>query len=130
MAVCAPIKKNNRSVCVGAMNKKIEIEARAITPPTFSINTDYNEDFTLVKTVWANIVTVSGMTTFDGTNVERVVTHFFYFRYIPNITFENWIKFRDEYYDIIRVEDLDNDNKFYLAKASKRGTINNQANLA
>ena len=130
MAVCKKIRKINRQVCIGGMNKRIEIQARAITPPDFDVTTDYDEEFTEVRTVWSNVVTVTGVQLFDGTGIVRNITHFFYIRYFPNVTFENWILFDSEYYDIIDVEDLDHDKRFYRIRASKRGISTNDANLA
>ncbi len=130
MAVCQPIRKKNRQVCIGAMNHLIDIQARALTPPAFDVTTDYDEEFTDVKRVWANVVTVTGVQLFDNTGIIRNVTHFFYFRFIPEITFQNWVILENEYYDIIDVEDLDHDKRFYRIRASKRGFILNEANLA
>ena len=130
MAICDKIVKKNRGICIGALNKLIIIQTRAITSPIAGSNTNFTESFTNLKTVWALINTVSGETLFDGTGIERVVTHVFFIRKLANVSIEHWIKYNSEYYDILNVENFDEDGLFLKINTAKRGTTSNSANYA
>lgn len=130
MANCQKIVRKSKRVCIGSLNKKIDIELRQITPPIGG-NVDFGESFTLVKTVWAMVETIGHREFFDNTNTMRVKTHHFYIRYIPNveITAENWVKYNSEYYDILGVQDLNEEHRFYLLEATVRGTTAKPVNF-
>lgn len=129
MTVCKKIRRTSERVCIGAMNHLITINARDITPPEGG-SVDFGEDFTGVRNVWAMVETVNNTTFFDETNTEQIVSHNFYIRYLNgvSITSENWIKWRDINYDIIGVENLNEENRFLLLRANVRGTINDPVN--
>lgn len=126
---CVVIKSNKRRPCIGSLKALIDIQARVITPPE-NESTDYTETFTDIISVRAMIQTVSGKSMFDKTNVERDLTHKFTLRYMPDITFQNWVKYNSQYYDILRVENIDEANRWYVLYCSIRGSINNPANEA
>ncbi len=120
MAQCvAKVRKSTR-VCIGSLNQRIDINIRTLTPNSDD-DVDYDEVFTLTKTVWSMVETVTGETMFDSSNVERVVTHNFYIRYIPDITMENWIVYKDELYDILNVENFGENDRFYKMATAVRG---------
>lgn len=127
MTVCAPIKTKPFRVCIGDLKHRIEINTRSIISPTGN-GVDYSETFTSPKIVWAMIETSEGTTIFDDTNTEQNITHKFYIRYIPNLTFEAWVKFENQYYDIVRVENLNHEKRFCLILACIRGSINKPVN--
>jgi len=91
---------------------------------------DYSLTFDGAITTFANIETVSGETIFDSSNIERDVTHKFYIRFRDSITQEKWINFKNELYDILTVENLDERNEFLLLRASKRGPDTKPVNEA
>ncbi|MGD9276246.1 MAG: phage head closure protein [Candidatus Pacearchaeota archaeon] len=135
MADCTKIRRTSRRICIGALNRKIIINARQIMPPS-SGSVDFTESFTVEKEVWALVESVTGKTIFDSTNTEQVVTHNVYIRYLVNITPEKWLKFLaingtdDVYLNILRVENLDEGNKFYKMTCNLRGTVDLQVNEA
>jgi SPP1 family predicted phage head-tail adaptor len=129
MANCTPIKTKPFRVCTGDLKWPIVVNTRSITPPT-NDSVDYEEVFTSPMTVYAMIETVYGETVFDGTNTEKVITHKFYIRYVSDLTFEEWVLFRDKYYDIINVENLNEENRFMLINANIRGTSSLDVNFS
>ena len=129
MPKCISIKKPLRSVCIGDMRDKVTLQTRTITPPAKG-GTDFTEVFNADNVVWAMVETREGKEIFDGTNLKGVATHYIYIRYIPNTTFEAWVKFNSKYYNIIDVQDLDERHEFYLLRCSERGTTSNLSNYA
>lgn len=118
---CEPIKPKRYRVCIGDLSKKIEIETRDIQTPTTGV--DFDEQFNSFKTMYAMVETASkGEVIFDESNIEQTVTHNFYVRYMPNLTFQNWIKYNGVYFNIQEVENLNEENRFLRIKASIRGT--------
>lgn len=128
MPKCVKIQKPLRKVCSGDMRDKITIQVRAIKPPVDGV--DFSEVFNQDKTLWSMLETKSGVEIFDGTNLKGVATHYFYIRYICNFTAEKWLKFKEEYYDILDVQNLDGRNEFLLLRCALRGTTTNPANYA
>lgn len=110
------------------MNRLISLQDRSITPPSGD-DVDYSETFTGNADVWAMVDTKRGETVFDGTNTERDVTHRFYIRYLSGITAETWIEENNIKYDILDVENLNEENRFMLLRASKRGSETKDINL-
>ena len=129
MAICKKIRRTLTKVCTGALNKKIQIQIRAITPPAGE-SVDYSEEFTELITTWAMIDTPTGTEVFDSTNTVKTVTHDFYIRYIPNITFEEWILYDNKYYDILMVEDFQEDKQYYRLRCNLRGDETKPVNWA
>lgn len=129
MAICKKITRKEYRVCTGDLSKRIQLKIRKIQTP-FGNSVDFNEDFSDLKTVWAMVETSPGEVVFDGTNTTTSVTHKFYIRYIPNVTFENWILYKDKYYDIINLENLNEANEFYLLRTNLRGASDLPVNFA
>ena len=120
MANCLKIRPKKRTVCIGDMRYQIELNTRSIQAPTMG-GVDFGENFTATETVSAAIETKNGETVFDGSNLERVVTHRFYIRFISGITEETWINFENNLYDILNVENLDQRSEFLLLRCTLRG---------
>jgi head-tail adaptor len=127
MAICKKIRRVDKRICIGAMNRKIILQVRTLTPPDQD-GVDFNEVFTEPKTVWANIVTVNGIILFDNTNTAREISHDLYIRYIANLSAQSWVTLvskdstSDQYLDIIQVENLNEENKFLRLRCSLRGS--------
>lgn len=129
MPKCSTIKGKNRSVCVGDLNKRITIKDRTLKGATLN-NRVSSENFSDDVTVWAMIQTTRGDQFFDGTSLRTAVTHYFYIRYRDNVTSENFIFFNEDSYDILDVEDLDENESFLKISARKRGTEDIKVNEA
>jgi head-tail adaptor len=110
------------------MRHKIEISVRTLTAPTSGV--DFTEVLSNTKTVRAMVETVNGKEVFDGTNLIGVATHFFYIRALSGQTAENWVKFKDDYYDILDVMTFAEDDRFQVLRCNVRGSTNQPVNLA
>lgn len=135
MGVCKKIRRKINRVCIGAMRHKIIIYDRDIK----SIGTDtadFTESLTIPTNVYALIEPVSGVTIFDNTNIETVITHKIYIRYKPNFTSEKWIEYPSKdaspsvYFRVVRATNLDEGNKYLLLHCTLRGDTNLAVNLA
>ena len=131
MATCKKIKRLSERVCIGSLNKKINIHTRELKPPT-GTGVDYDEEFVVIENVWSMIETVAGKVFFDGTNTDQSITHNFYIRYIVGVTItaENWIEYNGNRFDIINVENLDEGNRFILMRTNQRGSDTLEVNKA
>jgi len=127
MAVCKVTQRTHKRVCIGSLNRKIEIHVRSIKAPAKG-SVDFSDKYTLKKKVWAMIETVSGETMFNASNIETVVTHQFYIRYIPDVDIVDVIVYGGLRYTLVNVENLNNENYFLLIKASDRGDSDLPAN--
>ena len=129
MPKCIQIRKPQKQVCSGDMRDRIIIQVRSITPPNAS-GVDYSETFSQDATVWSLCETKMGVEIFDGTAIKGVATHYFYIRWIDNLTFESWVQFKGKKYYIIDVQNLDERDEFMLLRCSERGIITNPASFA
>jgi SPP1 family predicted phage head-tail adaptor len=102
------------------MNQQITLQNRSIQAPTGS-GVDYDEDFDGDNIVWALVETVEGETIFDSTNIEQVVTHHFYIRFVQGVTSETWVDYQSVKYDILDVENLDERDEWLLLRTNSRG---------
>lgn len=127
MVQCKRIPGVRRQICVGDLDRQIIVQTRAIGSPSGS-SVDYSEGFTDLITVWAMIRTTRGSQLFDGVEISNPFTHLFYIRFISGVTFENWVEFADEKYDIVDTEILDERNEFTVLRCTKRGDKDKDAN--
>jgi SPP1 family predicted phage head-tail adaptor len=126
---CKSIKRNMRRVCVGDLNKLITLQARAISPPSFS-STDFDETFTNGDDVWAAVNTVAGKTFFDGVNTDITITHEIFIRFDASVTSETWIEMDDRRIDILDTENLDERDEWLKLICTERGPDNVEATKA
>lgn len=131
MAICKKIRRTNEIICSGSLNRLITIQVRELKPPTGD-SVDYGEEFTTERNVWAMVEIVANETFFDHTNTERIITHNFYIRYISDveITSENWIKYNNQYYDIVDVKNMGYNDRFMQLRTNIRGQDNLPVNWA
>jgi len=123
------VKIKNRKICIGNMNKRITIQTRSLTTNNIgSIETI--ETFTDDIDVWAAIETTRGNQLWDGVEVSNPFTHNIYIRYRDDINFEKWIKYKDEEYDVVDVEDFEQANDFLLLRCIRKGSKTKEANFA
>ena len=119
MAVCQKIRIKKRQFCVGDLRERITLQDRDIQPPG---DINFTEQFTNPLVVSAAVKTLSGVTVFDGTDIERIATHDFTIRFQSGITQEKWILWKSERYDILVVEDFDGRNEWLRLRSTVRGT--------
>jgi len=130
MPVCKPIRGQKRDVCIGDMDRLITLKSRDITPATDDDAPYFTETFgTDVNCqVWAMRKSIDGVTVFDRTNIERVITDDYYIRYNSDVTAEVWIEDGGIRFDIWRVDNLDGRNEFMRLRCSHRGVTSNYNN--
>jgi SPP1 family predicted phage head-tail adaptor len=121
VATCKYRVRRDEKICAGDLDRQIVIQMRSITPPTAD-GIDYDEAFVVKQSFWAMIETASGETVFDEANVERVVTHKFYIRYLEGLTFESWVLYNGKRYQIVDVQDLGERHQFYRLRCTLRGS--------
>lgn len=133
MAVCVKIKRKKKQVCVGSLNRRVEIYQRIIKAPFNPTNefTNYDDEFSLLRTVWALIQTPKGTNVFDQVErSESKVTHYFYIAYFDGLTQENWIVYKNNRYDILDVINLEEQNLYYRLDCFFRGSVGKDASKA
>lgn len=134
MAKCKTIQKQNVSICIGDLNRKIIIKTRVLTPSSTG-SVDFSEVFTTYATVWAMITTPEsrGRVTFDSSQeaIPGLIkyTHDIYIRYKAGITSEMFVEYESEYYTIDEVFDINNDHTFMKLRCTVTGPTTYSANL-
>ncbi len=113
------LQGNKTQYCSGDLRERIIIQIRSISPPTLD-NVDFSETFVQRLIVWATVSSKAGEMIFDGTSVSVAKTTFT-IRFIPNITFENWIEFKGDRYEILSVTNFEEKDLFYSLECNKRG---------
>jgi hypothetical protein len=133
MVKCVQLVDKKTQVCAGSLNKLITLETRSITPP-LSGTVDLGESFSTVINCYAMVVQTRGEQIFNGVDIVGIATHDWYIRYIPNVTFENWIKYswdgKTQYFRILDVINYEEKGIFYQFKCEKRGDVELPANWA
>ena len=126
MPQCIKTKFKRRGICAGDLDRLIVIDGRTLTTPKTSV--DFEQTFAQEKKVWAALETSKGRQMFFTTNLDVAVTHVFGIRWFAGLDSENWIKYKNELYDIIEVENLDERDEFYIVYCNVRGDENNEVN--
>jgi head-tail adaptor len=126
---CKTIKPKTIKVCIGSMRHKIKINIRTLTPPSAD-SVDFGEVLSSEKEVWSAIETSRGVEVFDGTNLIGVATHLFYIRALTGQTAEDWVEFKGDYYDILDVQNFQEDDRFQVLRCNLKGSTSNPVNLA
>ena len=106
-------------ICSADLRHRIELYTRSLTASNSGISRDYT--YTLIKQVWSAIETVTGEITFKGIATLEATTHYFYIRYRADINSEIYIKFKDKYYNILKVENLSESDSYLKLYVSLMG---------
>ena len=120
MPKCIKIKRKKEQACIAGLNKRIDIFLREITPVSTQ-TVDFNERFVNQRTVWANVDTRVGAQFFDENNILQLITHVFIIRFIPGVTFEKIVVFKNIRYRIVQVENLQQSDTYYRLRCAVRG---------
>lgn len=115
--------------CLGDMIHRIDIYDREIKSPIDDTG-NYGLDFKKKITIWCSIETINGLTLFDSVNIERIVSHKMMIRYLSFLTQEYWIWYKSNYYDIIKIEDLNEEKRYQILYCNIRGVDSKLANQA
>ncbi len=126
---CNPVKFKSRRVCIGDRNERIKIHIRTLTSNNAG-SIESIETFIELVEVWAAVETTRGSQLWNGVEVSNPFTHRMSIRYRDNIDFNKWIEFRDEYYDIVDVENLEQKNEELFLMCIRKGDNTKEANFA
>lgn len=96
--------------------------------PTTTV--DMTENFTDDKTVWAGLKTSKGREMFYASNAQDAVSHIFYFRWFSGLETQDWIEYKDENYDILEIDNLDERDEWYACYCNPRGSKSLEVNYA
>ena len=113
------VQFKDKRVCIGDLNKQIDVEIRAITPKE---TVDFTETFSDVATVWSKVVTTRGVEVFDGVNLSGLATHLFYIKYLDGVEKTNFVDYNGKRYVILDVENQNENNEILILKCEERGT--------
>lgn len=91
---------------------------------------DLNESFTNEITVKALIKTVRGTSIFDGSNVEKAVTHEIRIAYLSDINAETWIEYDSRNFDILDVINCAEKDQVLILRCNERGVNTLEVNDA
>jgi SPP1 family predicted phage head-tail adaptor len=116
-------------VCIGDLNRRINLHRRAIQEPAFA-DTNFDEDFKTVVTVWAGVKTTPGRVIFNGVNEGAVTTHEILIRYLPWVTSQTWIELDGSRLDILSEENLDERGEFLRLQCVEKGLVTVEASKA
>lgn len=120
MPSCGFIKPKASRVCVGKMDQFVQAYSRKITPAEISHTQDLKPAFNF----WAMIETRRGTSRFDGVNVERGAdTTVFRTHYGVKFAKKQILKFNNKYFEVDRIENLNEENRFLEVTAIELGDI-------
>lgn len=116
---CKKIRIPKRRYCAADLNKKIVLQDRSISTPD---DLDYGEDFDKLKTIWAGVKTLIGVEIFDENNDVVNATHDFIIHFRVGVTAENWILYKNNRYDILKVENFEERNEWLRLRSRLTGS--------
>ena len=111
-----------RKLSIGEMRNPVIVHGTSITVP--SVGVDFGRDIEPLINPWmCKITTLRGVTIFDSSNIETVVTHEFAGRFDPLITENIFIQHNDKYYRVVTVEDYEDRHEYSILLCTERGPI-------
>jgi len=117
--------------CVSlTLNAKVKFYKKSLKSQNF-LHEDADVVLEEIGTFFGNLKPLqTGYTTFDGVGLNDTSTHVLYVRYTPiKITSENWVEYKENYYKIDSVINVEEKDEYYKMKLTKRGDITLEANL-
>ena len=70
--------------------------------------------------VWANVLSVTGKTFFNGVNADVAVTHEIFIRYRDDLDID-FVEFEGKYFNILAAEDFEEHHEFLRLICEERG---------
>lgn len=129
MAKCNYIKGQHRKVCIGDLDRKIEIYSRAIKPPADDQDMQHGQEYTLKYKPYAMIKTLRGITTFDGIEITGVEALEIFIRYDSRVTTQDFVRLDGKNISIKSIEDLDRRKEFMRLICVEEGDKDRAASL-
>lgn len=118
-------------VSTGDLRERVKIEVRVTKPPQYGSG-EYQESYTELNEVWAKVETLGfqiGVKEFNEVNIEDRPSHRFTIRHIAGInSFDHRIRYRSEFYEIIRPSNPEERNEYLTLYCKKVGNDSLGAN--
>ena len=109
-----------KKICPSDFKHLIAIQNRKTLPDNAGV--DFKLEFDAGIKAWAMIKTTRGSEFMGDLNIARDGTHIFTMRYIPAITAQNWVLYDERRFDILHVENIDEENRFLKLRCNERGS--------
>lgn len=125
-------KRRLKKYSIGDLRDRIKLHVRSIAPPGID-SASFSENYDTGTDLWSSVVTLdlqgAGLNIFDNvnTNDERP-THKFTIRYNPDITSQNVIGWRGQYYKILSVRNPEERNEYLELFSVLKGDDDFEAN--
>jgi len=127
MPKCVKIRRKHRQICIGDLDKIIDIQNRSLDDG-FDNDTEL-EEFTTFLSPWSMLETVKGIFVVDEVNGGDIeVTHRFTIRFPDDaITGENWILFKEKRYSILSQQNFEELDEFLQLLCVEKGSKDRKA---
>lgn len=116
---------------IGDRRDRIKIHVRSLTAPVFE-SAVFREAYDAGIETWAKVESVAlvggGRRQFDSIQIAEDATHLFDIRYRLNVTMENIIGYRGEYYEVLKVDDPEERHMSLILHARVKGDDTAEAN--
>lgn len=101
-------------VNIGKLNKRISIgHIGSVVNPNGFPETKFLEDYK----AWASISNLYGKEFYEAAAVQHEDDVKFIIRYNPNITYKNVIKYKEDIYNIVHIDNVEFSNRWLVIKA-------------
>jgi len=130
MTKCTRVRPKNRRMCRGDLNKGCTLWDRGISAPKFD-ETESGEDYTNDSTEFCAIETMVGVEVFNESNaLIGTITHRFYIIKSDRVisTASTRVEFNGNYYGIIRVQNVDENDDFLRLDCANIGIVSQPVN--
>lgn len=129
MPKCSKIQRPKTTICAGALRETIKLQLRTQVAPKTQTATS-SMQFNCLQAVKAMVITKSGVDAFDGTNTNSLFTHEFTIRYITNIDTTSFVEYNCKYFDIDRIININEENRYLTLICTERGTKDKKVNFS
>ena len=97
-----------RTMNIGRLNKRITILKKV---DSVNMLNQKSKTYEEVKTVWASVAPVRGSERYELQKLNEEITYRIYIRYLPGITADMYVRYKDKTFEIQSVIDVDLDGK-------------------
>lgn len=127
MPKCVKIRRKHRQICIGDLDKVIDIQTRSLDDG-FTVETE-TEKFTTIFSPWSMLETVKGIFIVDEVNGGDIeATHRFTIRFPDQtISGENWILFKNKRYSILDQQNFEELDEFLQLLCIEKGSKDRNA---
>lgn len=139
MAKCVTKNFARTKICRGDFRNKIQIRKREQGTLAFD-EIEPLETFSLIASPFAAIETVAGVARFAGINIDERATHIFNIVYtsflFSTISLDNleqgnyFVRFKGRNYRILKLTNINEDNKYIAIQTTERGAESLEASKA